>query len=143
MVCRQPALPALWLSVVVLLGGCAGLLVDEDVAVLPRIEMTAGRVLVVRDTVYFVAEPDMLLEPGDRVVTLGNAEAAVQYLRLDEEGFPVSELCRIELPADAILDVEDRRDCERGPVVANETEQNDEALPVVDEDPAEPAADDN
>lgn len=144
MECRCPGLHALCLTVVVVLTGCTGLLVDDDVAVLPRIVTTEGRVLVVRESVYFVAESDMLLEPGDRVVTLGDAEATVQYLLLDESGLPAGELCRIALSADAVLDIEDRRDCERGPEITTAAAADIESpLPVVDEAPIEPVADDD
>jgi UDP-N-acetylglucosamine 2-epimerase len=105
-------LPSVLLGMVLMLGfsGCASV-PPADATVQPRIAQTTGRVLLVRDSVYFVAEPDMVLQPGDRLLSLAEAHATVQYQLIDAAEAEVGELCQINLVADEELLIQGRQDC--------------------------------
>jgi len=105
-------LPSVLLGIVLMLSfsGCAST-PSADTTVQPRIMQTNGRVLLVRDNVYFVAEPDMVLQPGDRLLSLADARATVQYQLIDTAEAEVGELCQINLVADEELLIQGRQDC--------------------------------
>ncbi|MCB1715387.1 MAG: hypothetical protein KDK04_08645 [Candidatus Competibacteraceae bacterium] len=103
---------ALWAGTA-LLAGCANL----PLALVPEgtphfaLEEVNGRVLVTRDTAYFVASPDTGLEVGDRVVSMDNAEALLLFTQTDEQGELLGEPCQLRLPASAQITLQSYRDC--------------------------------
>lgn len=103
---------ALWAGTV-FLAGCANLplvLVPEGTPHF-ALEEVNGRVLVTRGTAYFVASPDTLLEVGDRVVSMDNAEALLLFTQTDAQDEPLGEPCQLRLPASAQITLQSYRDC--------------------------------
>lgn len=94
------------------LAGCASVPQDTAVAVQAQVEQVSGRVLLVRDNVYFEAEPGMDLQPGDRLLSLANASATVQYHQVDAADEVIGELCQVRLEASKEWLVQGREDCD-------------------------------
>ena len=75
------------------------------------LDRTSGRVLVIRDEVYVIAQPGLELQSGDRVVTREEASAGIRYLQVDEAGEPIAEICDLTVPAAHQLEIGDATDC--------------------------------
>ncbi len=95
------------------LSACVSMPHDTVMAVQARVEQVNGRVLLVRDNIYFEVEPDMDLQLGDRLLSLADASATVQYYQVDETDQVVAELCQIRLAAREEWSVQGREDCDR------------------------------
>lgn len=97
-----------------------------------RISLTehSGRVLVIRDTAYVVAQPGIEVAAGDRVATMARASAVLNYTALDEQGAETDASCQVTVPANAVLTVTGSNDC-ASPDLATRvsTEEGDLAIP--------------
>lgn len=91
-----------------LISGCAGPLFTPDGPGI-ALEQASGRVLVIRDAVYVIAQPGLVLQPGDRVVTREDAEAVIRYRPSDEAGEAGG--CVLAVPPAHQLVIGDATDC--------------------------------
>jgi hypothetical protein len=130
---------------VALLGGCANLPLSLAPEGTPHfaLEEVHGRVLVIRDTAYFVADVDSELSLGDRIVTMDQAEALLQFTQTDEQGEALGEACQRRLPASAHIILQGYRDCldDESIVLNNVEPESTEVNPVEDTETAAVPAD--
>lgn len=93
-----------------LASGCAVPLFAPDAPGI-ELERASGRVLVIRDAVYVIAQPGLALQSGDRVVTREGAEALIRYRPADETDAAVAETCTLAVPPAHQLVIGDATDC--------------------------------
>ncbi len=94
-----------------LLAGCATLL-EPSAEWQASLQQLIGRVLVIREDVYVTGWTGMVLQPGDRIVTMEQAVAEIDYRGSDRSDEPV--ICTLELPESQQLTVGGLGDCRTG-----------------------------
>lgn len=70
-----------------------------------------GRVLVIRDSNYAVATPSYQLDVGDRVISMDDAEALINFTITDEDGKELASPCQLRLPSAAQITLQSYNDC--------------------------------
>ena len=102
----------LWVGTV-FLAGCANLQLALTPEGTPHfaLEEINGRILVIREEAYFVANLDTVLQVNDRIVSMGDSEALLQFTQTNERDEPLGEACQLRLPAAAQITLTSYRDC--------------------------------